>query len=85
MTVFRVNSTVDKMIEEFEKAYKDTEGTLTVLDVENQYSGSVKDIREDGTIRSSTPVRLTRDETFRMAACTSVTYSVEKRRDRAKK
>ena len=36
LTIFRVNSLVDKMIEEFEKAFKGTGGALTILDIENQ-------------------------------------------------
>jgi hypothetical protein len=92
MTVFRVNSTVDKMIEEFEMAYKNTEGTLTVLDVTKQCSPFLRSLdvsyADDtvfrggrGDVRDGRDVR---DDTFRMAACTSVTNSVEKRRDRSR-
>jgi von Willebrand factor type A domain len=36
LTIFRINSSVDKMIEEFQKAFVGSQSTLTILDVSNQ-------------------------------------------------
>jgi hypothetical protein len=38
LTIFRVTREMDKMIEEFDMAYKDTTATLMVLDVTQQYT-----------------------------------------------
>jgi hypothetical protein len=53
LTIFRVNSLVDKMIEEFEKAFKGTGGALTILDIENQTRSSTDEYNTSLSLTSS--------------------------------
>lgn len=40
LTIFRINSSIDKMIEEFQNAFIGTRSTLTILDLETQDNNS---------------------------------------------
>ncbi len=85
MTVFRADSSMDMMIEEFGKAYQGTSGLFTVLDVTRQ-SSPVFTTPFPSPLFSATemPPPISYNETFRTSTSMSVVQSVEKKRQQKK-
>lgn len=96
LTIFRINSTVDQMIEEFHKAFKETQATLTVLDVREQdisYSSTIASMSLtnissssllNGFIDLSTydsdDYKYESERTFKDATCKSILSSILRRK-----
>ena len=102
LTLFRIDASMDKMIERFAEAYQGTEATFTMLDVVKQAAlmaeadpscrfdaidaldavdavdDSFKDLSRTRSRREFASIRSPSDDTFRYAAESAVSESIQK-------